>query len=143
MDLTGLGSVFDFGSKLIERIWPDPAQRAQATLELTKLQQSGELQKLALDTQLLQGQIDINKVEAASSSKFISWWRPAVGWTCGLSLLYISVIDPIARFISLTMGYKGLFPVIDTSITLQVLLGLLGLAGMRSLEKIKGAEGNR
>jgi hypothetical protein len=41
------------------------------------------------------------------------------------------------------MGYKGLFPVIDTSITLQVLLGLLGLAGMRSLEKIKGAEGNR
>jgi hypothetical protein len=52
MDLTGLGSLFDFGSKLIERIWPDPAQRAQATLELTKLQQSGELQKLALDTQL-------------------------------------------------------------------------------------------
>jgi hypothetical protein len=143
MDLTGLGSVFDFAKGIIDRVWADPAQRAQATLELTKLQQSGELQKLALDTQLLQGQIDINKVEAASSSKFISWWRPSVGWVCGFSLAYVSIIDPISRFIALTNGYKGPFPVIDTSITLQVLLGLLGLAGMRSLEKIKGAEGNR
>ncbi len=138
MDLTGLGSVFDFAKGVMERVFPDPAQRAQATLELTKLQQSGELQKLALDTQLLQGQIDINKVEAASTNWWIAGWRPTVGWICGLSLLYVSIIDPIARFIALTMGYKGLFPVIDTSITLQVLLGLLGLAGMRSFERVKG-----
>jgi hypothetical protein len=143
MDLTGLGSIFDFAKGVLERVFPDPTQRAQAALELEKLRQSGELAKLAQETQLLQGQLDINKEEAKSTNWFVAAWRPAVGWTCGLSLLYISIIDPIARFIALTNGYKGLFPVIDTSITLQVLLGLLGLAGMRTLEKVKGAEGNR
>ena len=142
-DLTGLGSIFDFGSKLIERLWPDPTQRAQATLELEKLHQSGELQKLANETQLLQGQIDINKVEAASPNMFIAGWRPFIGWSCGVAFVYMSIIDPIARFIALTMAYKGQFPVIDTSITLQVLLGLLGLGVMRTVEKVKGAEGNR
>lgn len=146
MDLTGLGPVASFASKIVDKIsayFPDPAQKAAALLEIRKLEQTGELAQLAADTQLLQGQIDINKVEAASTNWWIAGWRPTVGWVCGLSLLYVSVIDPISRFLALTMGYKGLFPVIDTSITLQVLLGLLGLAGMRSLEKIKGAEGNR
>jgi hypothetical protein len=137
MDLTGLGSVFDFGSKIIERVWPDPAQRAQATLELTKLQQSGELQKLALDTQLLQGQIDINKVEAASSSKFISWWRPAVGWTCVAGLIVEYFIFPLSALFGATL------PKVDFSTLMGLLIPILGLGAYRTAEKIKGAEGNR
>jgi len=143
MDLTGLGSVFDFAKGVLERIFPDPTQRAQAALELEKLHQSSELAKLAQQTQLLQGQLEINKVEAASSSKFISYWRPFIGWSCGFAFVYASIIDPIARFIALTMKYQGQFPVIDTSLMMQVLLGLLGLASMRTYEKVKGAEGNR
>jgi hypothetical protein len=143
MDLTGLGSLFDFGSKVIERIFPDPAQRAQATLELQKLQQTGELAKLAAETDLAKGQQDINKVEAASTNMFIAGWRPFVGWVCGFGLAYVAIIEPIARFVALQTAYKGVFPAIDTTITMQVLLGMLGLAGMRSYEKAKGAEGNR
>jgi hypothetical protein len=144
MDLTGLGSVFDFGSKLIERIWPDPAQRAQATLELTKLQQSGELQKLALETDLLKGQLQINQEEAKSTNWFVAGWRPAVGWTCAAGLLYATIIDPMARFIAMTVfHYTGAFPDIATGILIATLTGMLGIGTMRTVEKVKGAEGNR
>lgn len=143
MDLTGVSSIFDFAKGVLERVFPDPTQRAQATLELEKLRQSGELAKLAQDTQLLQGQIDINKVEASSTSMFIAGWRPFIGWCCGIAFVYAAIIDPIARFVALTLSYKGQFPVIDTTLMMQVLLGLLGLAGMRTLEKVKGAEANR
>ena len=143
MDLTGLGSLFDFGSKLIDRLIPDPAQKSAAAIELAKLQQQGDLAKLAAETDLLKGQLDINKIEASSTNWFVAGWRPFVGWVCGLALAYVAVIDPIARFIALTMGYKGLFPIIDTTITMQVLLGLLGLGGLRTYEKVKNSEGNR
>ena len=143
MDLTGLGSVADFAKGIVDRIWPDPATKAKALLDIEDLKQKGELAQLASDTGLLQGQIDINKVEAASTNMFIAGWRPFIGWSCGLAFVYVSIIDPIARFIALTMQYKGQFPVMDTSITMQVLLGLLGLAGMRTYEKVKNAEGNR
>ena len=54
MDLTGLGSIFDFGTKLIDKLLPDPALKAQATLELARLQQSGELAQISSDTAILQ-----------------------------------------------------------------------------------------
>lgn len=91
------------------------------------------------DYQLQLSQLDINKVEAASASLFVSGWRPAIGWICGISLAYAAIIEPIARFIaSVIFAYVGAFPVIDTGITMQILMGLLGLAGMRTFEKHKG-----
>lgn len=91
------------------------------------------------DFQLQLAQLDINKIEAASSSLFVSGWRPAIGWICGISLAYAAIIEPIARFIaSVIFAYVGVFPVIDTDITMQILMGLLGLAGMRTFEKHKG-----
>ena len=89
--------------------------------------------------QLQLSQLEINKVEAASTSLFVSGWRPAIGWVCGVSLLYAALVEPIARFIATVLfTYTGLFPIINTELTLQILLGLLGLAGMRSYEKSKG-----
>lgn len=89
--------------------------------------------------QLQLSQLEINKVEAASTSLFVAGWRPAIGWVCGVSLLYAALVEPIARFIATVLfTYSGLFPVINTELTLQILLGLLGLAGMRSFEKSKG-----
>jgi len=91
------------------------------------------------DYQLQLAQLDINKAEASSPSLFVSGWRPAIGWICGFSLAYAAIIEPIARFIaSVIFVYVGTFPAIDTDITLQILMGLLGLAGMRTFEKHKG-----
>lgn len=134
----------DIGSKIIDKIWPDPAQKAQAQLELFKLQQSGELAKLTAETDLAKAQISVNQEEAKSSNLFVSGWRPGVGWVCGFAFAYVSIIEPSARFVATVFfHYTGAFPTIDTTITLQVLLGLLGLGSMRSFEKLKGADGNR
>jgi hypothetical protein len=134
-----IGPLADLVKSVIGRIWPDPAAQADAQLKLAVMVQNGELAQLAADTDLAKGQIDINKVEASSSSLLVSGWRPAVGWICGLSLAYAALIEPMARFIAAVMfQYAGAFPVVDTSITLQVLLGLLGLGALRTYDKKQG-----
>jgi len=136
MDITGLGSVFDFASKVVERIFPNATDAANAKLELFRLQQTGELAKLAAETDLVKGQLDINKVEAASESLFVSGGRPFVIWVGGFGLAYASILEPLLRFTAAVgFSYTGAFPEINTDITMQVLFGLLGLGAMRSYDK--------
>ena len=87
---------------------------------------------------MLLGQINVNATEASHKSIFVAGWRPFVGWVCGFGLLYASVIEPLMRFIATVNDYTGTFPVLDTTITMQVLLGMLGLGLMRTKEKEKG-----
>ena len=139
MDITGIGSVFDFGSKIIDKIWPNPAERDAAKLELFKAQQAGDFKEMDQLFELAKAQISVNIAEAASADPFTSRARPFIMWICGFALLYVSIIEPIARFVALvSFKYAGAFPVIDTTITMQLLFGMLGLGGMRTLEKIKG-----
>jgi hypothetical protein len=123
---------FDLIKTGLDKFFPD------ADLEL-----KGKLEAAASEInnsyQLQLSQLEINKVEAGSTSLFVSGWRPAIGWVCGVSLLYAALVEPIARFVATVLfTYTGLFPIINTELTLQILLGLLGLAGMRSFEKSKG-----
>ena len=144
MDLTGINSIADFAKGIVDRIWPDPATKAKALLDIEDLKQKGELAQLAADTGLAQGQLDINKEEAKSTNWFVAGWRPCVGWIAAFALAYAAIINPIGQFIAeVYFGYKGPFPVIDTTITMQLLFGLLGLGAFRTAEKIKNAEGNR
>lgn len=134
MSLDPISAALDIGGKLIDRLWPDPTQAAQAKLELIKLQQSGELAEITAQT-------DINKAEAASNSVFVAGWRPFCGWIGGCGLAYAAIIEPTARFVATVMvGYTGDFPAIDTTVTMQVLFGMLGLGAMRSYDKVKGVE---
>ena len=139
-----LGGIFDIGKSLIERFFPDPEKKAAAQLELLKMQQNGDLAQLAAATDLAKLQIQTNVEEAKSTNWFVAGWRPFVGWVCGLGLAYVALIEPLARFAAqVWFKYTGGFPVIDTSLTMQVLLGMLGLGAMRSLEKVKGSEDKR
>jgi hypothetical protein len=136
LDAMGLGSIFDFAGKVVDKLFPDPQKAQEAKIELFKLQQSGELAKLAAETDLVKGQLEINKVEAASESLFVSGGRPFVIWVGGFGLAYAAILEPILRFIATVgFGYTGTFPAIDTTITLQVLGGLLGLGYLRSKDK--------
>ena len=91
------------------------------------------------DLAVITAQTDINKIEAGSSSLFVAGWRPFVGWCCGAAFLYAAILEPLARFISKVMfSYAGDFPAIDTTLTMQILLGLLGMAGLRSWDKKNG-----
>ena len=139
-----LSGLFDLGKGLIDRLFPDPAAKAAAQLELLKMQQAGELAQLAAETDLAKLQVQVNLEEAKSANWFVAGWRPFIGWTCGCGLAYVSIIEPLARFAAqVWFHYTGSFPVIDTTITMQVLLGMLGLAAARTVEKVRNAEGHR
>lgn len=140
MAIEPVTAALEIGGKLIERLWPNPTDAAAAKLELIKLQQSGELAQLTAETEITKAQLAVNQAEASSDSLFVAGWRPFVGWCCGSALAYAAVMDPLMRFAATVgFGYAGEFPVIDTTITLQVLLGLLGLGGMRTFERVRGA----
>ena len=129
MALDPISALLDVGSKVIDRVWPDPAQAASAKLELMKLQQSGELALIA-------GQMDINKVEAANPSVFVSGWRPSIGWVCGAGFAVQFVIGPLAEWGSALYGHPVKFPQMDTGTMMPLLLGMLGLGGLRTAEKL-------
>jgi len=119
-------ALLGLGGKLVDKLIPDPAARDAAKLELLKLQQSGELAAMVAQT-------EINKVEAANPSVFVSGWRPAIGWVCALAMAYQYLLRPF-----LAAFYPVLtFPGLDDNLW-QLLAGMLGLGGLRTLEKLNG-----
>jgi hypothetical protein len=94
-------------------------------------------------TKLQLAQLDVAREEAKS----VNWWvagaRPFILWTCGVAFAYAAVVEPLLRFVAVVGGYDGQFPALDTTITMQVLFGMLGLGAYRTVEKVTGAEGRR
>ena len=129
MTLDPVTALFEVGSKVLDRVLPDPAQQAAAKLELLKLQQNGELAQIT-------GQMDINKVEAASSSLFVSGWRPSVGWVCSAGFAVQFIVGPLAEWGAALAGHPVKFPQMDTGTMMPLLLGMLGLGGLRTAEKL-------
>jgi hypothetical protein len=91
--------------------------------------------KLEMAGKLAEVQTKINEAEATHRTVFVAGWRPFIGWVCGLGLLYAVFIEPLLRFVFTVKGWTVEFPQIDTTITMQVLFGMLGLVGARSYEK--------
>ncbi len=125
--------------KLLDRFIPDPAQKAAAEMELLRMAQAGEFKQIETELQLAQMQADVNKVEAGSSDPFTSRWRPSVGYVCAAGLAYAAIIEPCLRLAVTVYGVSTLLPAVDTTLTMQLLFGLLGLGGMRSYDKSKGS----
>ena len=87
-------------------------------------------------------QIELNKEEAKSSSLFVSGWRPFVGWTCGVALAYHFILEPFIKFIVVVNGVDVELPTFDFSQLSSILMGMLGLGGLRTYEKMKKVERN-
>ena len=117
--------------KVFDRVIPDKAAAEKAKLEMAAALQSQEF-SLALE------QIRVNAEEAKSTNWFVAGWRPACGWIGAIGLGYAALLEPLARFVAkVAFGYAGAFPVLDTTITMQILFGILGLGAYRSFEKVK------
>ena len=127
MSLDPLTAALDIGGKIIERIWPNPEDRAAAQLELMKLQQSGEL-----------AQIAVNAEEARNPSLLVSGWRPALGWCCVSACAWNWVGLPVIRLAGELLAHPIALAPADLSEMWPVLLGMLGLGGLRTLERING-----
>jgi hypothetical protein len=107
-------------SAILDKVIPDKDLREKLSHEIATM----------ADRQM-SAQIEVNKAEAAHPSIFVSGWRPAIGWICGLALLYSTIISPI-------LGIWFTVPEVDTSLLTTVLMGMLGLGAMRTFEKTKG-----
>ena len=89
--------------------------------------------------ELAKGQLEINKTEAQHRSIFVAGWRPFVGWTCGVALAWHFVLAPFIMFFSAYFGVElPKLPTFDMESLLTVLMGMLGLGGLRTFEKFKG-----
>ena len=144
-----ISGLFSAAQSLIERFFPDPEKKAEAQRALLQMQQNGELALLASETDLAKLQTQTNVEEAKHANIFVSGWRPAVGWCCAVAFAYSYVILPFAQFVVFTFGTTGmaeqlaLAPKLELSEMLPVLFGMLGLGGLRTVEKVKNVEGNR
>jgi hypothetical protein len=123
-DITGLGAISDLAGTVINKIWPDKSE--------------AEKQQLAAAVMVVQGQLDINKVEAASPSVFVSGWRPFIGWVCGVACAWNWVGLKVALFVAAYLGNPLDIQPADVAEMMPVLLGMLGLGGLRTVEKLKG-----
>jgi hypothetical protein len=84
-------------------------------------------------------QVLTNKEEAKHRSIFVAGWRPFVGWTCGVALAYHFVLAPLILFgVSVYGAEIPALPAFDMDSLMTVLLGMLGLGGLRTYEKKAG-----
>jgi len=123
----GIDDAIAAGLKVLDKFVPDPAAKQQAEADLRSSLQQWD-----------QAQTEVNKVEASSSSLFVSGWRPFIGWTCGTAFAYHYVLQPFLLFMFALFDKAIVLPVFSMESLLTVLLGLLGLGGMRTYEKFKG-----
>ena len=86
---------------------------------------------------LMKAQIEVNKVEAASSNLFVSGWRPYIGWTCGLGMFGNFITIPFSNFVLALVGMDIVIPLVPLETMMPVLMGMLGLGAMRSFEKTR------
>ncbi len=115
--------------KVLDRI-PDPVARERAAEAMAT-------SELAAEMQVIAGQLDINKIEAANESVWVSGWRPFIGWVCGLAIAYQFLLFSPLSWIS-AIYEVARPPELDAGQLMTLVLGMLGLGGLRSFEKVRG-----
>ena len=89
--------------------------------------------------ELAKSQIEVNKAEAQSRHWFVASWRPFTGWTCGIALMWHFVLSQFILFFATMFGFDlPALPEFDMGSLMTVLMGMLGLGGLRTFEKYKG-----
>ena len=126
-----LPSLLPVVGDVLDRFFPNKEEKERAAREI-EAKLAEHLAKIDI------AQLEVNKQEAAHRSLFVAGWRPFVGWTCGLALFYTYVAQPMAMFIMAQTGDLVQLPQLDLSTMMPVLLGMLGLGGLRTYEKFKG-----
>ena len=124
-------------SRLLDKLIPDPDARARAQAELLKSERESDLETLKLALSADSAQTAINAQEALHPNLFVSGWRPFIGWVCGVAFAYHFVAQPLLAFILSNTGHAVILPAFNMDELSTVLMGLLGLGGLRTIEKIR------
>lgn len=124
-------AIISLVSNVVGKIWPDKTAEDQAKLALA-------LQEQLAQSDLLKAQVDVDKTEASNPSVFVSGWRPFIGWICGLAFAWQFLALPICSCIASSLGHPLVVPAFDMATMSTVLMGMLGLGGLRTYEKVQG-----
>tara|TARA_S200002703_G_scaffold158166_1_gene167821 strand:- start:1402 stop:1797 length:396 start_codon:yes stop_codon:yes gene_type:complete len=117
---------------LLDKFIEDKDQKAKLAHDIATMSEK-HAQELA------KGQLEINKAEAQSRHWFVASWRPFIGWTCGIALMWHFVLSQFILFFASMFGYSlPALPEFDMGSLMTVLMGMLGLGGLRTFEKYKG-----
>jgi hypothetical protein len=111
--------------------------RARAQTELLKAEREYDLESLRLALAADQSQTAINAQEVTHPNVFVSGWRPFIGWVCGVAFAYHFVLQPLLAFIIDNSGGNAKLPSFDMQELSTVLMGMLGLGGLRTIEKLR------
>jgi hypothetical protein len=116
---------------VLDRIIPDKAGAEKA---------KQEIEKALIDnaSKLNLAQAEINKVEAQHRSVFVAGWRPMIGWSCAIGIFWLFVGHPLVVYVDGLDGVTSPIPTIDHDILLELTFAMLGMAGLRTFEKMKG-----
>lgn len=118
-NLNLIGTLIDKVASNVDRFTLDKQEKAELIAEINK------------------AQLEVNKVEAGHTSIFVAGWRPFTGWVCAFALMYHFILQPLLTFVLYARGVEIVLPVFDMGTLTTILLGMLGLGGMRSFEKVK------
>jgi len=124
MALDPITAGLDFANTVVQKIWPDKSAQEQ--------------QQLAAVLTMVQGQMAINQVEASNESTFVAGWRPFIGWACGMACVWNWMGLPIAKLGLALAGHPIALSPADLSEMMPVLMGMLGLGGLHTFERVKG-----
>ena len=117
---------------VLDRFFPDKEKAAEA-------QRAIETALLENAAQINLAQVEVNKEEAQHRTIFVAGWRPFIGWVCGIALAWHFVGVPVTIFFIAWAGAEvPELPAFDMNSLMTVLMGMLGLGGLRTFEKLKG-----
>ena len=117
---------------VLDRFFPDKEKAAEA-------QRAIESALLENAAQINLAQIEVNKAEAQHRTIFVAGWRPFIGWVCGIALAWHFVGVPVTIFFIAWAGAEvPELPAFDMNSLMTVLMGMLGLGGLRTFDKLKG-----
>lgn len=126
-----LGPIMEVGKTLLDRWLPDPDKKREAEMELIRMAADGELKQVI-------AQLEINAREAAHPSVWVAGWRPGFGWAGVAGFSYAVMIQPLLAWVAQIKGWPTP-PALNLDLLWVVVTGLLGIGGLRTVEKVQGA----
>jgi Holin of 3TMs, for gene-transfer release len=132
-----IGPVSELINTVLKRVLP-PEKMSEA--DRAKLEAEITLELSKQDWEGIKGQLQINLEEAKSTNWFVAGWRPCIGWICGAAFAWHFVLEPLLSWVLVVIfhySFGASLPKFDMESLLTVLLGMLGLGGLRTFEKYK------
>lgn len=137
-----ISNIASLANTILSRVLPDKAAQNEAKAKILEMQVSGEIaatmQELQSNAAATAAQTTTDNTEAGSSNLFVSGWRPFIGWICGAALGYNFIFRPLLTYTTLCFGGHFTAPPLEMASLNQLLFGMLGLATMRTVEKVQG-----